>query len=49
MTSIDAFFNTTKDFEDSFEEEDDILVTQEQLINNKYQAQLEEDIDFKKR
>jgi hypothetical protein len=49
MAGTDAFFDAAEDFEDSFEEQDDILAAQEQLVNDEYQAQLEEDVNFEER
>jgi hypothetical protein len=48
MAATDNFFDAAEDYND-FNEPDDIAAAQEQLINDEYQARLEEDIDFEER
>jgi hypothetical protein len=49
---INSFFNIAKDLDNNFNfntKQFNIIIAQKQLINNKYQAYIKEDINFKKR
>jgi hypothetical protein len=49
MVTTDDFFDAAEDFDDKFDEQDDIAAAREQLVNDEYQARLEEDINFEER
>jgi hypothetical protein len=49
IVTTDDFFDAAEDFDDKFNEQDDIAAAREQLVNDEYQARLEEDINFKER
>ena len=36
IIAIDSFFDTAKELDDNFNEQDDITAAQEQLINDEY-------------
>ena len=46
---MDSFFDMNEELDNGFEEQDDIATAQEQLVNNEYQACLEEDANFEER
>jgi hypothetical protein len=52
MATIDSFFNIAKELDNNFDfntKQSNITIAQEQLVNNKYQAHIKEDINFKER
>lgn len=49
MVFIDNFFDATEELDSGFHEQDDINAAQEQLVNDEYQACLEEDVHFEER
>jgi hypothetical protein len=52
MEATDSFFDTVEGLDNNFneqDEQDDIAAAQEQLVNDEYQARLEEDVNFEER
>jgi hypothetical protein len=52
MATIDSFFDAAEELDNDFDfntEQSDIAAAQEQLVNDEYQARIEEDVDFEER
>jgi hypothetical protein len=52
MAIIDSFFDAAEKLDDDFDfnsEQSDIAAAQEQLVNDEYQACIEEDVNFEER
>jgi hypothetical protein len=49
IVAKDSFFDMAEELDDDFDEQDDIAAAQEQLVNDEYQARLEEDVNFEER